>query len=345
MWKFDISSSQIQPKPAIVQFGHNFWNKLTGKYDHEKTALETTITQERKNISRGSSIALRNVIDRQSIHTYIAWERLSPSETAQKIRNIFGDVESVSMPRSNGIVERAFKKSNGLFYFSWSSHPCYLEKGERVSLQNNERQETRSPAIKKITSNVRKSVSENTEWDWESKNIFKRLFSWHKSQNKQPPSFPTYYNPQNRWNNCGPTACSMVAAKLLGIDPEVFENKHTNKTWKNMMEWSSPKNWLGPLGLSVQERDGSNLSQSELHQILQDPNKAVIASVRPWSWLTQHKHITALVGSQKTNEGYIITNADPNYNNIRKWLGHIPAERLAHGGAKHYWIVEKNSVA
>lgn len=30
------------------------------------------------------------------------------------------------------------------------------------------------------------------------------------------PSFEEYYTAQNNSNNCGPTACAIVAAKLLG---------------------------------------------------------------------------------------------------------------------------------
>lgn len=293
--------------------------------------------------------ASRNSRERliQGVSNFTAPRRFDAQQTAQMIERTFWKVSSVVLPRSSGKLETAFKKSNGLFYFSWSNNPCFLEKWEQVSLNTNESRNVRSPKVRKVTSYVRKSVETNTEWSWESKNIFKRLFSTAKSQKKQPTWFPDYYNPQNQWDNCGATACSMVAAKLLGIDAEAFENKHTivgnSNRSINRMLWTSPKRWLGPLGLSVREIPWKYLSMSELHQILQDPNKAVIASVTPKSWLTGGGHITALVGSKKTENGYTITNADPNYNNIRKWHGHISSDKLVGGGAANYWIVEKNS--
>lgn len=44
-----------------------------------------------------------------------------------------------------------------------------------------------------------------------------RLVKFREDRSKSvEPSFEDYYTAQNNPNNCGPTACAIVAAKLLG---------------------------------------------------------------------------------------------------------------------------------
>lgn len=133
MWKTDIPSSLSSNKPALVQFGHDLWNKLTGKYEYARTPIEKNVSKERRTVLQQSSTERRTLLHRQSINIYRAWERLSPEETAQKIQNIFGNVESVRIPRSSWSIEVAIRGENGLFYFSGKNTPCYLDKGETVS--------------------------------------------------------------------------------------------------------------------------------------------------------------------------------------------------------------------
>lgn len=113
-----------------------------------------------------------------------------------------------------------------------------------------------------------------------------------------------YYNRQNKYFNCGPTACSIAAAKLLGRDPEKLETQFTNsllarkkgKKYKGM-DWDLPAKWLRPLNLQVQQKN--SLTPAEIHDYIKK-GAVVIASVTPKSKLTSGGHITALVESQNT---------------------------------------------
>jgi hypothetical protein len=78
------------------------WNKITGKYEYaKKPKAEIMAVTERRNILRQSTKERSSVMSSRSVGTYTAGERLSPQETAQKIQNIFGNVENVRIPRSN----------------------------------------------------------------------------------------------------------------------------------------------------------------------------------------------------------------------------------------------------
>jgi len=146
-----------------------------------------------------------------------------------------------------------------------------------------------------------------------------------------------YYNAQNESNNCWPTACSIAASKLTGMNAEELEKKFTSDR-PGWMSWDSPQHWLGQLGLGV--RQTGSLSPSQIHNEINNGN-VVVTSVWPRSWLTSWGHIIALVWSRKTADWYWFVNADPNYNNILQWHDFIDDERLQWGGAKQYWIVSK----
>lgn len=146
-----------------------------------------------------------------------------------------------------------------------------------------------------------------------------------------------YYNAQNLSNNCGPTACSIAAAKLTGMSAEKLEKKFTSNR-PGGMSWDSPQHWLTPLWLNVVQ--ASSLTADQIHREINKGN-VVVTSVWPSSWLTNWGHIIALVWSQKTGDWYTFVNADPNYNNIIRWYDMIDDGRLDWGGAKQYWIVSK----
>jgi hypothetical protein len=177
---------------------------------------------------------------------------------------------------------------------------------------------------------ARRPDQEKKTWIWRQLSRAQWLFD---------VSQESYYNAQDLSNNCGPTAASIAAAKLLGWDAQALENDFTHDR-PGAMSWSSPFRWLqSKLGLSVRQRD--SMSPQEIHQAISS-GAVVMASVTPKSGLTSWWHITSLVGSAQSPDGeYQFVNADPNYRNIARWKGIIDADVLEHGGAKQYWIVSK----
>ncbi len=73
MRKTDVPSSEPSKKPALVQFGHDLWNKLTGQYEYAKQPkVERMAVAERRNILKQSTKERRNIFSLQSINTYTA---------------------------------------------------------------------------------------------------------------------------------------------------------------------------------------------------------------------------------------------------------------------------------
>ncbi|MFA6080525.1 MAG: hypothetical protein WC753_03555 [Candidatus Gracilibacteria bacterium] len=329
MGKFDSPSFQPPKKPALVQFGHNLWNNLTGKNERSQTAIDNSLIKKREVIKKQSFKERRNIMSSQSINTYRAGERLSPQETAQKIRNIFGDVSSVSIPRSNGGAELAFKKSDGLYYFSGKNTPCYLGKGETVS-KNTEKKEAIPASAKRVQVETQGKINKLLPWNWGKGDIRDTLLS---------SLGDGYYANQDKKNNCGPTACAIAAARLVkGLNPYKLRDIFTRAA-PGAMSWDAPSRLLQPMGLNVQSR--SSLSPSDIDSLLNQGN-VILASATPKSGLTTGGHIIALTGARGANQW---ENSDPNIRNIQKGLGIIGPQNLMNGGAKQYWIVSRGSNA
>ncbi len=325
MWKLNSPSSQPQGKPALVQFGHNFWNKMTGKYENPKVNLEKPLIKKREEIKKQSSKERRNIVSSQSINTYTAWERLSPAETAQKVQNIFGNVESVKMPRSNGTTEVATRRADGLFYFAGKNTPCYLGKGETVS-KNVEKKESILTSTQKVKIETRWRINKLLPWNWGkedmSNTLVNSLGEW-------------YYANQDKKNNCWPTACAIAASRLIkGLNPYKLRDKFTRAA-PGAMSWDAPSRLLQPMGLRVQPR--SSLSPSDINSLLTQGN-VILASTTPKSGLTRWGHIIALTGARGLNQW---VNSDPNIRNIQKWFGTIWPQNLMNGWAKQYWVVSR----
>jgi hypothetical protein len=155
-------------KPALVEFWHNLWNTLTGQNQQEKSELRNNFKQKKEALSTQSRAARRNIFAPQSINTYSAWERMSPTETAQKIWSIFGDVSRVRIPRSNGRAEVATRRSDGLFYFVGKNVPCYLDKDETIS------KDIETKTTQEVQTQTQSKLNKLLPWNW--------FRDWNKKQ-------------------------------------------------------------------------------------------------------------------------------------------------------------------